>query len=149
DLIGETDLLFTNQVSQDIDVLLLCVGHGDAKKSLDANPFNENIKIIDLSQDHLLAANAHGFVYGLAEMNRDKIKEANYIANPGCFATAIQLALLPLATAHVLNEEIHINAITGSTGAGQGLSTFSHFSWRNNNISAYKAFEHQHLNEMG
>lgn len=149
DLIGETDLLFTNQVSQDIDVLFLCVGHGDAKKFLEANPFNENIKIIDLSQDHRLAANANGFVYGLAEMNRDKIKQANYIANPGCFATAIQLALLPLATANVLNEEIHINAITGSTGAGQGLSASSHFSWRNNNISVYKAFSHQHLNEMG
>ena len=148
DLIGETDLLFTNQVSQDIDVLFLCVGHGDTNKFLEANPFNENIKIIDLSQDHRLAAHANGFVYGLAEMKRDKIKQANYIANPGCFATAIQLALLPLATANVLNEEIHINAITGSTGAGQGLSASSHFSWRNNNISVYKAFEHQHLNEM-
>jgi len=149
DLIGETDMLFTSELSQDIDVLFLCVGHGDAKKFLDANPFNENIKIIDLSQDHRLVANANGFVYGLAEMNREQIKTANYIANPGCFATAIQLAILPLATANLLNDDIHINAITGSTGAGQGLSSSSHFSWRNNNISVYKAFEHQHLNEIG
>ncbi len=149
DLIGETDLLFTSELSQDIDVLFLCVGHGDAKKFLDANLFNENIKIIDLSQDHRLAVNANGFVYGLAEMNREKIKTANYIANPGCFATAIQMALLPLAKANKLNNDIHINAITGSTGAGQGLSASSHFSWRNNNISVYKAFSHQHLNEIG
>src|SRR5690606_22774296 len=92
---------------------------------------------------------ANGFVYGLAEMNREKIKQANCIANPGCFATAIQLALLPLASANQLNNDIHINAITGSTGAGQGLSASLHFSWRNNNISVYKAFTHQHLNEMG
>jgi len=149
DLIGETDLVFTNQLSQEIDVLFLCVGHGDAKQFLEQNPFNESIKIIDLSQDFRLKANAENFVYGLAEMNREKIKKANYIANPGCFATAIQLALLPLAKANQLKNEIHINAITGSTGAGQSLSTSSHFSWRNNNISVYKAFSHQHLNEIG
>lgn len=149
DLIGETDLVFTNHLSQEIDVLFLCVGHGDAKQFLEQNPFSESIKIIDLSQDFRLKANAENFVYGLVEMNREKIKKANYIANPGCFATAIQLALLPLAKANQLKNEIHINAITGSTGAGQGLSTSSHFSWRNNNISVYKAFSHQHLIEIG
>lgn len=149
DLIGETDLVFTNQLSQEIDVLFLCVGHGDAKQFLEQNPFNESIKIIDLSQDFRLKVNAKNFVYGLVELNREKIKKANYIANPGCFATAIQLALLPLAKANQLKNEIHINAITGSTGAGQSLSTSSHFSWRNNNISVYKAFSHQHLNEIG
>lgn len=149
DLIGETDLVFTNHLSQEIDVLFLCVGHGDAKQFLEQNPFSESIKIIDLSQDFRLKANAENFVYGLVEMNREKIKKANYIANPGCFATAIQLALLPLAKANQLKNEIHINAITGSTGAGQSLSTSSHFSWRNNNISVYKAFSHQHLNEIG
>lgn len=148
DLIGETDLVFTNQLSQEIDVLFLCVGHGDAKQFLEQNPFIESIKIIDLSQDFRLKANAENFVYGLVELNREEIKKANYIANPGCFATAIQLALLPLAKAKLLKNEIHINAITGSTGAGQSLSTSSHFSWRNNNISVYKAFSHQHLNEI-
>lgn len=149
DLLGETDLLFTHQLSQAIDVLFLCVGHGDAKQFLDKNTFHEGIKIIDLSQDHRLAAAQNQFVYGLAEMNRDQIKQAQYIANPGCFATAIQLALVPLAAANKLNSDIHITAITGSTGAGQGLSASSHFSWRNNNVSVYKAFSHQHLNEIG
>lgn len=148
DLIGETDLVFTNQLLQEIDVLFLCVGHGDAKQFLEQNPFIESIKIIDLSQDFRLKANAENFIYGLVEMNREEIKKANYIANPGCFATAIQLALLPLAKAKLLKNEIHINAITGSTGAGQSLSTSLHFSWRNNNISIYKAFSHQHLNEI-
>lgn len=149
DLVGDIDLKFTDTLSQEIDVLFLCVGHGDAKKFLDANPFNENIKIIDLSQDFRLNKNAEDFIYGLPEMNRAQIKKAKHIANPGCFATAIQLALLPLATANELKGEVHINAITGSTGAGQGLSASSHFSWRNNNISVYKAFSHQHLNEIG
>lgn len=153
DLLGDTDLRFTSQLSQDVDVLFLCVGHGDAKKFLDANPINDSIKIIDLSQDFRLAANANfgnkNFVYGLPELNIDSIKTAQNIANPGCFATCIQLALLPLAKAGLLNTEVHINATTGSTGAGQGLSATSHFSWRNNNLSIYKAFEHQHLNEIG
>lgn len=160
DLIGDTDLRFVNDISQDIDVLFLCVGHGDAKKFLAANPINNNIKIIDLSQDFRLTANAgfstpdlglqtKDFIYGLPELNRDAIKSASNIANPGCFATCIQLGLLPLAAKGLINEEVHINATTGSTGAGQGLSTTSHFSWRNNNFSIYKAFEHQHLNEIG
>lgn len=160
DLIGDTDLKFVSDIPQDIDVLFLCVGHGDAKKFLAANPINDKIKIIDLSQDFRLLANAgfstpdsglrtKDFIYGLPELNRDQIKSATNIANPGCFATCIQLGLLPLAAKGLINAEVHINATTGSTGAGQSLSTTSHFSWRNNNLSIYKAFEHQHLNEIG
>ncbi|MCX3267116.1 N-acetyl-gamma-glutamyl-phosphate reductase [Pedobacter agri] len=166
DLIGDTDLRFTDRtdfeelfkspVSEgDLGeaVLFLCVGHGDAKKFLAANPINDNIKIIDLSQDFRLIANAkfenREFVYGLPELNREKIKSAHNIANPGCFATCIQLGLLPLAAKGLINAEVHINATTGSTGAGQSLAVTSHFSWRNNNLSIYKAFEHQHLNEIG
>lgn len=160
DLIGETDLKFTGEISQDIDVLFLCVGHGDAQKFLAANPISDKIKIIDLSQDFRLTANAQletrnpqpatlNFTYGLPELNRENIKTAANIANPGCFATCIQLGLLPLAAKGLLQNEVHINATTGSTGAGQSLSSTSHFSWRNNNLSIYKAFEHQHLNEIG
>jgi N-acetyl-gamma-glutamyl-phosphate reductase len=150
DLYGDTDLRFSGTLKQDINVLFLCVGHGDAKKFLDANPIDKGVKIIDLSQDfRLKAAAGNDWVYGLPEFNRERIRTANYIANPGCFATAIQLGLLPLAAKGLLKSEIHINATTGSTGAGQGLSTTSHFSWRNNNLSIYKAFDHQHLNEIG
>lgn len=157
DLFGDTDLRFTDQISQDIDVLFLCVGHGDAKKFLEANPINENVKIIDLSQDFRLIQNSkfkiqnlnREFIYGLPELNKEKIASAQNIANPGCFATCIQLGLLPLASKGLLQSEVHINATTGSTGAGQSLSKTSHFSWRNNNLSIYKAFEHQHLNEIG
>ena len=153
DLIGDGDLRFTSGLLQDIDVLFLCVGHGDAKKFLAANPINPNIKIIDLSQDFRLSANAilqnRNFTYGLPELNREAIKTAKNIANPGCFATCIQLGLLPLAAKGLLKNEVHINSTTGSTGAGQGFATTSHFSWRNNNLSVYKAFEHQHLNEIG
>lgn len=150
DLLGDTDLRFTGELSFDIDVLFLCVGHGDAKKFLDANPVPAGIKIIDLSQDFRLAANAEEkWIYGLPELNRERIKTADYIANPGCFATCIQLALLPLAAKGLIQNEVHINATTGSTGAGQSLSATSHFSWRNNNLSVYKAFDHQHLNEIG
>jgi len=153
DLIGDTDLRFISDIPQDIDVLFLCVGHGDAKKFLSANPINDNIKIIDLSQDFRLSANAdfenRNFVYGLPELNQERIKSAKNIANPGCFATCIQLGLLPLAAKGLIRNEVHINATTGSTGAGQSLAATSHFSWRNNNLSIYKAFEHQHLNEIG
>lgn len=153
DLVGDTDLRFVNEISQDIDVLFLCVGHGDAKKFLAAHPINDNIKIIDLSQDFRLIQNSsvenRQFVYGLPELNHEKIKSAKNIANPGCFATCIQLGLLPLAAKGLINAEVHINATTGSTGAGQSLAQTSHFSWRNNNLSVYKAFEHQHLNEIG
>lgn len=151
DLIGDTDLRFVNDIPQDIDVLFLCVGHGDAKKFLAANPINDNIRIIDLSQDFRLAQNAQllnrNFVYGLPELNRENIKSASNIANPGCFATAIQLGLLPLAQAGVLGD-VYTTGITGSTGAGQGLSATSHFSWRANNIQAYKTLQHQHINEI-
>lgn len=150
DLLGDTELRFTDQLSSAIDVLFLCVGHGDAKKFLDANEIAKGIKIIDLSQDFRLKANAGtDWVYGLPELNREQIRTADYIANPGCFATCIQLALLPLAAKGLLNNELHINATTGSTGAGQSLAKTSHFSWRNNNLSVYKAFGHQHLNEIG
>lgn len=153
DLFGDTEIKFTGTLSQDLDVLFLCVGHGDAKKFLDSNQINPGINIIDLSQDFRLAKNGQyagrKFIYGLPELNREKIKVASNIANPGCFATAIQLGLLPLAAKGVLNSEVHINATTGSTGAGQSLAATSHFTWRNNNLSVYKAFEHQHLNEIG
>lgn len=152
DLTGETSLAFTDTLSQDIDVLFLCVGHGDAKKFLDKNTIDERIKVIDLSQDFRLTANAAhrngGFVYGLPELQKEKIRSAQNIANPGCFATCIQLALLPLAKSGNLRNEVHISATTGSTGAGQSLSPTSHFSWRNNNSSIYKPFAHQHLNEI-
>jgi len=152
DLIGDTDLRFVNDIPQDIDVLFLCVGHGDANKFLAANPINDNVRIIDLSQDFRLHKKStfekREFVYGLPELNRDKIKSAGNIANPGCFATCIQLGILPLAAKGLIQNEVHINATTGSTGAGQSLATTSHFSWRNNNLSVYKAFEHQHLNEI-
>jgi len=153
DLLGDTNLKFSDSISHNIDVLFLCVGHGDAKNFLDANPIHESVKIIDLSQDFRLNANSiHGkrnFVYGLPELNRDSITKAHHIANPGCFATCIQLGLLPLAASGNLNSEVHINATTGSSGAGQSPVASTHFSWRNNNLSIYKAFEHQHLNEIG
>lgn len=153
DLLGDTDLKFTDSISQNIDLLFLCVGHGDARKFLDSHDISESIKIIDLSQDFRLSNNAtygqRTFVYGLPELNREDIRKAKNIANPGCFATCIQVGLLPLVAAGLLNSEVHINATTGSTGAGQSLSPTSHFSWRNNNLSVYKAFEHQHLNEIG
>lgn len=153
DLFGDTDLKFTGELLHDIDVLFLCVGHGDAKKFLEANDIPDNIKIIDLSQDFRLKANSKfcnkEFVYGLPELNKDAIKSAKNIANPGCFATCLQLGLLPLAANGKLNSEVHITAITGSTGAGQSPSPTTHFTWRNDNLSIYKAFEHQHLKEIG
>lgn len=152
DLFGDTDLHFSGSLSEDIDVLFLCVGHGDARKFLEANPIKTGIKIIDLSQDFRLNASSslanRDFIYGLPELNREQIRGAFNIANPGCFATCIQLGLLPLAKSGILNTEVHISATTGSTGAGQSLSATSHFSWRNNNLSVYKAFEHQHLREI-
>lgn len=153
DLLGDTDLKFAAELSNDIDVLFLCVGHGDARKFLDANNIPDNIKIIDLSQDFRLAQNskhnAKSFVYGLPELNREEIKKARNIANPGCFATCLQLGLLPLAAKGLLNGEVHITATTGSTGAGQSPSATTHFTWRNDNLSVYKAFDHQHLKEIG
>lgn len=148
-LLGETEMTFTDQLPyNEIDVLFFCTAHGDTKKFLDSNNVPENLKIIDLSTDYRKESPEHEFVYGLPELNRERIKKAKRIANPGCFATAIQLALLPLAKAQLLNTEVHVNAITGSTGAGVKPSATSHFSWRENNISVYKAFEHQHLGEI-
>lgn len=149
DLFGDTEIRFTDEISQDIDVLFLCVGHGDARKFLENQPIADGIKIIDLSQDFRLRSSSSGhFVYGLPELQREAIKGADRIANPGCFATCIQLALLPLAKAGILRHPVHIAATTGSTGAGQSLSSTSHFSWRNNNLSVYKPFGHQHLKEI-
>jgi len=153
DLLGDTDLRFSETYHSDIDVLFLCVGHGDSRKFLETNTIAPHVKIVDLSQDYRLSANrtyqGQSFVYGLPELQRDAIRGAKYIANPGCFATGIQLALLPLAAAGLLPNEIHINATTGSTGAGQRPSATSHFSWRSGNLSLYKAFSHQHLQEIG
>jgi N-acetyl-gamma-glutamyl-phosphate reductase len=151
DLIGETDQKFSGSINNNIDVLFLCAGHGEAKKFLEENEIDEKIKIIDLSQDFRLIQSsklkARSFIYGLPELNRESIKSAHNIANPGCFATAIQLGLLPLAKAGLLNE-VYITGITGSTGAGQSLSPTSHFSWRANNIQAYKTLTHQHIKEI-
>jgi N-acetyl-gamma-glutamyl-phosphate reductase len=152
DLIGDTELLFTDKLSDDTDVLFLCLGHGESKKFLTENKITSTVKVIDLANDFRLEAQSsignRQFIYGLPELNRDKIKSAQNIANPGCFATAIQLGLLPLAKAGLL-KDIYTTGITGSTGAGQSLSSTSHFSWRANNIQAYKTLTHQHLGEIG
>ncbi|MDR1881406.1 MAG: N-acetyl-gamma-glutamyl-phosphate reductase [Prevotella sp.] len=148
-LSGDTDMRFTDRLPYgEIDVLFFCTAHGDTRKFMEANDVPGRLKIIDLSADHRLEAEGNDFVYGLPELNREEIKKSSRIANPGCFATAIQLGLLPLAKAGLLNSEIHVNAITGSTGAGVKPSATSHFSWRENNISVYKAFGHQHLAEI-
>jgi N-acetyl-gamma-glutamyl-phosphate reductase len=153
DIAGDTALHFSDLLSEDIDVLFLCVGHGEARKFLKENPVNPKIRLIDLSQDFRLeSANrsepaGKPFVYGLPELNREEIRSAENIANPGCFATAIQLGLFPLAQ-NIGLTEIYSTGITGSTGAGQSLSTTSHFSWRANNIQAYKTLTHQHLDEV-
>lgn len=151
DLIGETDLCFSESVEEGVDVLFLCAGHGAAHKFLNTHSIGETTKIIDLSQDfrlkHTNRLNDKHFVYGLPELNKPAIRSAQFIANPGCFATAIQLALLPLAKSKQLGE-VYVTGITGSTGAGQSLSPTSHFSWRNNNVQAYKSLSHQHLNEI-
>ena len=152
DLLGDTDLVFTQELSNGIDVLFLCLGHGDSAKFLAAHAVSESVKVIDLSQDFRLAENAktgeRSFVYGLPELNKAAIQQARNIANPGCFATAIQLGLLPLAKAGLLRD-VYTTGITGSTGAGQGLTPTSHFSWRANNIQAYKSLQHQHMAEVG
>jgi N-acetyl-gamma-glutamyl-phosphate reductase len=147
DLLGETELVFNNIDFSDTDVVFLCKGHGQSVKFMEQNNLPEHVKVIDLSTD--FRDESHGFVYGLPEMQREKIKTARLIANPGCFATSIELALLPLAAAGLLRNEVHITSITGSTGAGQSPSETTHFSWRNNNVSVYKPFRHQHLKEIG
>jgi len=148
DLAGDTDLTFDAEWHSEIDVVFLCLGHGEAKKFLaeTRNSF-EGVLIIDLSQDFRLKGDGNTFVYGLPELNREAIRDARAIANPGCFATAIELGLLPLAKAGLLGD-VYSTGITGSTGAGQGLSPTSHFSWRANNIQAYKTLSHQHLKEI-
>jgi len=148
DLVGDTALTFVSGTDYSVDVLFLCMGHGRSLEFVNAIPQSYKGKLIDLSHDFRLKNKAAGFIYGLPELNKNAISKADKIANPGCFATAIQLALLPLAKANQL-AEIHVHAITGSTGAGQAASETTHFSWRNNNTSVYKAFEHQHLNEIG
>lgn len=148
-LIGETDIKFSDSHPlEEIDVLFLCTAHGDSKKFWEANNRPPHLKVIDLAQDY--RDQSEGYVYGLPEINYDRIKNADSIANPGCFATALQLSLLPLASAGLLpnNKDINITALTGSTGAGVKPSPTSHFSWRTDNISVYKAFTHQHLNEI-
>ena len=151
DLIGETSLLFSAEHHFDIDVLFFCAGHGEAKKFVQSNDIPAQVKLIDIGNDFRLRADSvqgeRSFVYGLPELNRESIVTANNIANPGCFATAIQLGLLPLAQAGQLTD-VYTTGITGSTGAGQGLSATSHFSWRANNIQAYKTLTHQHLGEI-
>jgi N-acetyl-gamma-glutamyl-phosphate reductase len=152
DLIGTTALLFTSEINPDVDVLFLCLGHGNSTSFLQKSTFSKKTKIIDLSTDFRLLAdkNFEGkeFVYGLPELQKETIKKAKYIANPGCFATALQLAILPLAANSLLQHDVHINAVTGATGAGTSLSASTHFTYRDNNFSHYKAFNHQHLREI-
>jgi N-acetyl-gamma-glutamyl-phosphate reductase len=148
-LYGETDLQFTDEIALDkIDLLYFCTAHGDTRKFLESRTIPDSIRIIDLSTDYRKAGDDHTFIYGLPELYREEIRTARYIANPGCFATGIQLALLPLAAHGLLDHDIHVNAITGSTGAGVKPVDTTHFSWRNNNVSIYKPFTHQHLGEI-
>ncbi len=152
DLVGDSALKFSSVINPEVDVLFLCLGHGNSKAFLEAHRFSSYTKIIDLSNDFRLEKDqifkGKRFVYGLPELQKSVIKNADYIANPGCFATAIQLALLPLAAAQLLKDEIHINAVTGATGAGTALSETTHFTWRDNNYSSYKVFNHQHVDEI-
>ena len=148
-LYGETDLVFTDQLPLDeIDVLFFCTAHGDTKKFMESHNLPEQLKVIDLSMDYRLKDEEHDFIYGLPELNRRATCKSKYVANPGCFATCIQLGLLPLAKAQLLKGDIMVNAITGSTGAGVKPGASTHFSWRNNNLSVYKPFGHQHVPEI-
>ncbi|TXD47122.1 N-acetyl-gamma-glutamyl-phosphate reductase [Polaribacter sp. IC073] len=152
DLIGDTEIDFTSEINTAVDVLFLCLGHGNSTAFLEKTTFSDKTKIIDLSNDFRLLADKNfqgkDFVYGLPELDKEIIKTAKYIANPGCFATALQLAILPLAANGLLQNDVHINAVTGATGAGTSLSTTTHFTYRDNNFSHYKAFNHQHLGEI-
>jgi N-acetyl-gamma-glutamyl-phosphate reductase len=152
DLVGSTELEFSSKINTEVDLLFLCLGPGNSTAFLEKNKFSDNTKIIDLSNDFRLLAdkNFEGkeFIYGLPELDKEAIKTAKYIANPGCFATALQLAILPLAANGLLTNDVHINAVTGATGAGTSLSATTHFTWRDNNFSHYKAFNHQHLGEI-
>jgi len=148
DLFGQTELAFTDKIRTDLDVVFICLPHGASKPFLEQTNYPASTVIIDLSRDYRLESSKEDFVYGLVEMNREEISKARRIANPGCFATAIQMTMLPLASAGLLTNDIHVSAITGSTGAGVSLLPTTHFTWRNNNISVYKAFQHQHLDEI-
>ena len=152
DLLGDLNMKFTDTINPNVDVLFLCLGHGNSVKFLSTNAFSDTTRIIDLGNDFRLEKDKEfqgkTFVYGLPELQREDIKKANYIANPGCFATAIQMAILPLAKHNALGNDIHVNAVTGATGAGTSLSDTTHFTWRDNNFSYYKPFTHQHLGEI-
>ena len=146
---GETELLFTDEMPfEDIDLLFFCTAHGDTRKFLESHVLPDEVKVIDLSMDYRIKGNDHDFIYGLPELNRRNTCKSRFVANPGCFATCIELGLLPLAKEHLLKGDISVNAITGSTGAGVKPQATTHFSWRNDNISIYKPFEHQHLPEI-
>ena len=148
-LYGETDMVFTDRLPLDaVDVIFFCFGHGKSAEFLAAHEVPSHVRIIDLAQDFRLAAPGNDYVYGLPELRREAIAGARHVANPGCFATCIQLALLPLAAAGLLGGDVAVNAITGSTGAGVKPGATTHFSWRNNNLSIYKAFRHQHVPEI-
>lgn len=148
-LLGETDLEFTDAMPFDeVDVVFFCFGHGKSEEFLKENAIPAHVKIIDLAQDFRIAAPTHDYVYGLPEIHKAEIQKCQHLANPGCFATCIQLGLLPLAKAGLLKHDVSVNAITGSTGAGQKPTGTTHFSWRNNNMSVYKVFTHQHLHEI-
>lgn len=152
DLVGENLPVFSSEINPEVDVLFLCLGHGNSKKFLLENEVSASTHIIDLSNDFRLQGSSElgerKFIYGLPELNASEIGRAKYLANPGCFATAIQLALLPLAAAGLIEDDVHVNAVTGATGAGVSLSNTTHFTWRDNNFSHYKAFSHQHLGEV-
>ena len=146
---GETDLMFTDEMPfEEIDLLFFCTAHGDTRKFMESNILPDELKVIDLSMDYRIKSNDHNFIYGLPELNRRNTCKSQYVANPGCFATCIELGLLPLAKEHLLKGDISVNAITGSTGAGVKPQATTHFSWRNDNMSIYKPFEHQHLPEI-
>jgi N-acetyl-gamma-glutamyl-phosphate reductase len=152
DLLGSLNLILTNKIDENIDVVFLCTGHGKSFSFLKENNFSSKTIIIDLSNDFRMIDSSklkgYNFVYGLPELQKEKIATANAISNPGCFATAIQLGIIPLAVEKLITGDLHVNAITGSTGAGITPTDTNHFSWRNNNISSYKVFNHQHLGEI-
>ena len=148
-LLGETELMFTDEMPfEEIDLLFFCTAHGDTRKFLESHQLPDELKVIDLSMDYRIKSHEHDFIYGLPELNRRHTCKSRYVANPGCFATCIELGLLPLAKEHLLKGDVSVNAITGSTGAGVKPSATTHYSWRNNNISIYKPFTHQHLAEI-
>lgn len=147
DLEGIYDFNFTDSLVWNVDLAFLCLPHGAVKTFMEEHNLPSALRIIDLSNEFRLGSE-HGYIYGLPELNRDQLKQSNKVANPGCFATSIQLALLPLANKNLLNSEVHITSVTGSTGAGKGLSPTTHFTWRTGNLSVYKALKHQHLGEI-